>query len=106
MLLDEVIGITARQVKTRFGAAQSYDYLVLATRSQYTYFGDSEWPRSAPGLKSIDDASLIRRRFAARLRRGGNRCRPDDSPGRPAAQRSIACIGQKTSSRKYPLPDR
>jgi len=26
--------------------------------------------------------------------------------GRPAAQRSIACIGQKTSSRKYPLPDR
>jgi cyclopropane fatty-acyl-phospholipid synthase-like methyltransferase len=32
VLLDEVIGITARQVKTRFGAAQSYDYLVLATR--------------------------------------------------------------------------
>jgi len=34
VLLDEVIGIAARQVKTRFGAAQSYDYLVLATGSQ------------------------------------------------------------------------
>jgi len=61
VLLDEVTGIAARQVKTRFGAAQSYDYLVLATRSQYTYFGHSEWPRLAPGLKSVDDATLIRR---------------------------------------------
>jgi NADH:quinone reductase (non-electrogenic) len=63
VLLDEVIGIAARQVKTRFGAAQSYDYLVLATGSQYTSFGHSEWPRLAPGLKSVDDATLIRRRL-------------------------------------------
>ncbi len=64
VLLDEVIGVdtTARRVETRFGAAQSYDYLVLATGSQYAYFGHSDWPRLAPGLKSIDDATLIRRR--------------------------------------------
>jgi NADH:quinone reductase (non-electrogenic) len=64
VLLDEVIGVdpAARRVETRFGAAQSYNYLVLATGSQYTYFGHADWPRLAPGLKSIDDATLIRRR--------------------------------------------
>jgi NADH dehydrogenase len=64
VLLDEVIGIdtAARRVETRFGAAQSYDYLVLATGSQYAYFGHSDWPRPAPGLKSTDDATLVRRR--------------------------------------------
>ncbi|MBO0736692.1 MAG: FAD-dependent oxidoreductase, partial [Alphaproteobacteria bacterium] len=64
VLLDEVIGVdtAARQVETRLGPAQSYDYLVLASGSRYTYFGHDDWPRSAPGLKSIDDATLIRRR--------------------------------------------
>jgi NADH dehydrogenase len=64
VLLDEVIGVdvAARRVGTRFGADQSYDYLILATGSQYAYFGHDDWPRLAPGLKSIDDATLIRRR--------------------------------------------
>jgi NADH dehydrogenase len=64
VLLDEVIGVdvAARRVETRFGTDQSYDYLILATGSQYAYFGHDDWPRLAPGLKSIDDATLIRRR--------------------------------------------
>jgi NADH dehydrogenase len=64
VLLDEVIGVdvAARRVETRFGADQSYDYLILATGSRYAYFGRDDWPRLAPGLKSIDDATLIRRR--------------------------------------------
>ena len=55
-MLDEVIGIdaAARQVKTRSGAGPTYDYLVvLATGSQYNYFGHDDWPRLAPGLKSF-----------------------------------------------------
>ncbi len=80
VLLDEVIGIAARQVKTRFGAAQSYDYLVLATRSQYTYFGHSEWPRLAPGLKSVDDATLIRHRLLLAFEEAETVCRPGDTP--------------------------
>jgi NADH:ubiquinone reductase (H+-translocating) len=65
VLLDEVTGIdvSARRVETRFGADWTYDYLVLATGSQYAYFGHDDWPRLAPGLKSIDDATLIRRRL-------------------------------------------
>jgi NADH dehydrogenase len=62
VLLDEVGGgdTAARRVETRFGAAQSYGYLVLATGSQYAYFGHNDWPALAPGLKSINDATLIR----------------------------------------------
>jgi NADH dehydrogenase len=36
--------------------------LILATGSRYTYFGHADWPSCAPGLKSLDDATLIRRR--------------------------------------------
>ena len=64
VLLDEVTGVdtAARRVETRFGAAWTYDYLVLATGSQYSYFGHDDWKPLAPGLKSIDDATSIRRR--------------------------------------------
>jgi NADH dehydrogenase len=41
----------------------SFDYLVLATGSQYNYFGHDEWKDHAPGLKSIDDAINIRERI-------------------------------------------
>ena len=65
VLLEEVIGVdtAAQRVETRFGSPQNYDFLVLATGSQYAYFGHEDWPRLAPGLKSIDDATLIRRRM-------------------------------------------
>jgi NADH:ubiquinone reductase (H+-translocating) len=64
-LLDEVTGVemAGHRVVTRFGPSQSYDYLVLATGSQYNYFGHNDWPQLAPALKSIDDATLIRRRL-------------------------------------------
>ena len=64
VLLDEMIGIDpeGRAVKTRSGTAQHYDWLILATGSRYNYFGHAEWPSRAPGLKSLDDATLIRRR--------------------------------------------
>lgn len=44
-------------------SALEYDYLVLATGSQYNYFGNNEWKDHAPGLKSIDDAINIRQRI-------------------------------------------
>jgi NADH dehydrogenase/putative oxidoreductase len=40
-----------------------YDYLVLATGSQHSYFGRDEWARLAPGLKRIEDATEIRGRL-------------------------------------------
>jgi NADH dehydrogenase len=40
-----------------------FDYLVVATGSTHSYFGRDHWQQFAPGLKSIDDATLIRRRI-------------------------------------------
>lgn len=64
MLLDEVVGVdvAGRRVLTRDGSQVRYDYLVLATGAVYNYFGHGNWPEVAPSLKSIDDATAIRRR--------------------------------------------
>ncbi|HKC80612.1 MAG TPA: NAD(P)/FAD-dependent oxidoreductase [Gemmatimonadaceae bacterium] len=40
-----------------------YDYLIVATGSRHAYFGHDEWEPYAPGLKAIEDATEIRRRF-------------------------------------------
>jgi NADH:ubiquinone reductase (H+-translocating) len=40
-----------------------YDYLIIATGSRHSYFGHPEWEEIAPGLKSLDDAVMIRNRF-------------------------------------------
>jgi NADH:quinone reductase (non-electrogenic) len=40
-----------------------YEYLIVAAGSRHSYFGHDEWEPYAPGLKAIEDASEIRRRF-------------------------------------------
>ena len=40
-----------------------WDYLVLATGARHAYFGHPDWEQNAPGLKSIEDALEMRRRF-------------------------------------------
>jgi NADH dehydrogenase len=40
-----------------------FDHLILATGAQHAYFGHDDWAASAPGLKTIDDATYIRRRI-------------------------------------------
>jgi NADH dehydrogenase len=40
-----------------------YDYLIVAAGSRHSYFGHADWEKTAPGLKSIDDAIVIRQRF-------------------------------------------
>jgi NADH:ubiquinone reductase (H+-translocating) len=64
VLMDEVVGIdiAARQVALASGARLDYDYLVLATGATHSYFGNDQWEPLAPGLKTIEDATEIRRR--------------------------------------------
>lgn len=40
-----------------------YDYLILAAGATHAYFGHDEWAPLAPGLKSVDDATELRRRI-------------------------------------------
>ena len=40
-----------------------YDLLVIATGARHSYFGHDDWAKFAPGLKRIDDATMLRRRI-------------------------------------------
>ncbi len=40
-----------------------YDTLIVATGSTHHYFGHDEWEEFAPGLKTVEDATEIRRRI-------------------------------------------
>jgi NADH dehydrogenase len=64
VLLAEVTGVdfAARRVQTREALPLDYDYLVIATGAQNSYFGHDDWARFAPGLKDLDDAIEVRRR--------------------------------------------
>jgi NADH dehydrogenase len=69
-LLAEVTGIDvdARKVIARdqFEGREftlPYDYLIVATGAGPSYFGHDEWASDAPGLKSLTDATAIRRRI-------------------------------------------
>lgn len=64
VLMDEVVGIdvSARKMELASGSRLPYDYLVLATGATHSYFGHDEWEPLAPGLKTIEDATEIRRR--------------------------------------------
>jgi NADH dehydrogenase len=53
----------ARTVVLSDGGPIEYDTLVVATGARFSYFGHDEWARHAPGLKSVDDATEVRRRI-------------------------------------------
>ena len=62
--LKEIIGInTSRKTVLSSAGEIPYDYLIVATGATHDYFGHDHWTKVAPGLKSIDDATHIRRRI-------------------------------------------
>jgi len=64
VLLAEVSGIDLQQktVTLQGGQQLPYDQLLVASGATHAYFGHDEWAPHAPGLKTLDDALLIRRR--------------------------------------------
>jgi NADH dehydrogenase len=64
VVLGQVSGVdTARREAIAEGRRIAYDHLIIATGAQHAYFGHDDWAASAPGLKTIDDATYIRRRI-------------------------------------------
>jgi NADH dehydrogenase len=55
------VDLEARQVATDHGR-EPYDYLVLACGTEHSYFGHEDWEEFAPGLKTLAQATEIRRR--------------------------------------------
>lgn len=70
-LLGTVVGIDAatKHVLLADGMALPYDTLVLASGAGHAYFGHDEWEPFAPGLKTLEDATTIRRRILTAFER-------------------------------------
>ncbi len=63
VLLAEVTGFDLSKGQVLLGdGVVPYDSLIVATGARHHYFGHHEWEEHAPGLKTIEDATEIRRR--------------------------------------------
>lgn len=78
-LLGTVTGIdtAGKRVLLEDGAAVAYDTLVLATGARHAYFGHDEWEPFAPGLKTLEDATTIRRRILLAFEQAEQETDPD-----------------------------
>jgi NADH dehydrogenase len=64
VLLGDVCGFdVANRLVQLDGAQVQYETLIVAAGASHSYFGHPEWEPFAPGLKSIEDATQIRRRL-------------------------------------------
>jgi len=64
VLLAEVTGVDVEAQRVLMhDESLPYDYLILATGAKDSYFGHNDWAAIAPGLKSIVQATTIRRRL-------------------------------------------
>jgi NADH dehydrogenase len=80
---------TGRRVLLEDGGALPYDTLVLATGARHAYFGHDEWEPFAPGLKTLEDATTLRRRILVAFERAER----EADPQRRAALLTFVIIG-------------
>jgi NADH dehydrogenase len=78
-----------RRVLLEDGGTLSYDTLVLATGARHAYFGHDEWEPHAPGLKTLEDATSIRRRILLSFERAER----ETDPERRAALLTFVIVG-------------
>jgi NADH dehydrogenase len=76
--LGRVEGVNLQQ-QFVFGGGHEvpYDYLVLACGARHSYFGRPEWEEFAPGLKTLEQATEIRRRILTAFELAENELDPD-----------------------------
>lgn len=79
VMLAKVTGVdpAAQIVETDRGSV-SYDFLVIATGARHAYFGHDEWRQLAPGLKTVEDATELRRRILIAFERAETERDPEE----------------------------
>ena len=79
VLLGEAVRVDpdAREVVLSDGGPIPYDTLVVATGARHSYFGHDDWAPFAPGLKTVDDATEIRRRILIAFEAAEREARPE-----------------------------
>jgi NADH:ubiquinone reductase (H+-translocating) len=90
-LLGVMAGVdtASRSVTLEDGGTVNYDTLVLATGARHAYFGHDEWEPHAPGLKTLEDATAIRRRILLSLEHAER----ETDPARRAALLTFVIVG-------------
>jgi len=90
-LFANVNGVDAanKRVLLEDGDTLSYDTLVLATGVRHAYFGHDEWEPFAPGLKTLEDATTLRRRILVAFERAER----ENDPERRAAFLTFVIVG-------------
>src|SRR6202051_3268411 len=90
-LFATVTGVDAnnKQVLLDDGDAVPYDTLILATGARHAYFGHDEWEPFAPGLKTLEDATTLRRRILVAFERAER----ETDPERRAALLTFVIVG-------------
>lgn len=80
VLLSEVTAINpdARIVRCADGRELNYDFLIVASGARHSYFGHDDWEARAPGLKSIEDAIELRRRWLLAFERAERALTPEE----------------------------
>ena len=61
--------------------AVPYDYLVVASGTRHSYFAHPEWEEFAPGLKTVEDAFEVRRRFLVAFEEAECAATPEEQDG-------------------------
>ncbi len=84
VLMGEAVDVDPAQQRVLLQDRDSigYDYLLLATGATHAYFGHDDWAEHAPGLKTLDDALLIRRRVLSAFEQA-------EAETDPAVQRAL-----------------
>lgn len=64
VLLDNIasVNLSHKVVRSSSNEEFSYDYLIMACGAKHSYFNHPEWEENAPGLKTLEQATEIRRR--------------------------------------------
>lgn len=87
VLMEEVTGLdlAGKSIETGSGSI-GYDYLVIGLGVKTGYFGNDGWKKHARGLKSLDDATAIRRDLLLAFERA-------ESCGDPVERQRLMTIG-------------
>jgi NADH:quinone reductase (non-electrogenic) len=80
VLLGNVVGVDKAHSEVVLDDGQRilFDHLIIATGARHSYFGHNEWEPFAPGLKSLEDATEIRRRILLAFERAEIECHAEE----------------------------
>jgi hypothetical protein len=101
VVLAAVSGVdTARREVLAEGRHIPFDFLVLATGAQHAYFGHDDWAPYAPGLKTIDDATYLRRRILLAF----ERAEAESDPAERKRLLSFVVVGEARPAWRWQVP--